>query len=169
MTIDVSTGTATSESYVSVADAEAYAADHGLAFSGEVADQEAALRRATSWVDATYRGKFPGQRVNGRSQALEWPRSYAKDAAGNDVDSATIPAEIQSATIEAAVRELATPSSLSPDVVPGQIKTLTAVEGIQWEANPSGVGADGQKPVLTVIDGILSGLLSSGNGMLLRA
>lgn len=169
MTLTTTAGDIAADSYAAVDDATAYATSHGLAFTGVAVDQEAALRRATAWVDATYRGRFPGQRVNGRSQSLDWPRKNAYDKSGELIGSTTIPAEIVDATIEAAVRELAAPSSLSPDVTPGQTKTLVGVEGIRWEANPSGFGADAQKPVVVVIDGILGGILSSGAGMLLRA
>lgn len=156
------------DTYLSVADAVAYAAKVGGSFSGDTAAQEAALVRATAWIDATYRSRFPGKRASGRDQALEWPRAEAKDAEGEDIGTDEIPQEIEDATAEAAIREIASPGSLSPDVTPGQQKTLVQVEGIRWDSNAIG-GAAAQKPVLHVVDGILASLIGSGTGRLLRA
>ena len=62
------------ESYVSVADADKYAADvmgdGGWAQASE-ADKERALRRATQYIDSRYR--YKNSRLN-PEQALEWPR-----------------------------------------------------------------------------------------------
>lgn len=156
------------DSYISVADAQAYATRVGAAFAGTDPALEAALVRATAWIDATYRGRFPGKRTEGRAQALEWPRKDATDAQGNDLSSEEVPAEIESATAEAAIRELASPGSLAPDVVPGQTSILVAVEGIQWKASGQG-GVDAQRPVVAVIDGILGSLIGAGTNRLLRA
>jgi hypothetical protein len=164
--VEDGTGKADAESYVSAADANAYAASHGLTFAiagDDAALAEAALRRATTWLDAEYGARFPGQRNNGRGQALQWPRSDAVDAAGEEIASDEVPAEIVAATIEAAVREKASPGSLSPDVTPGKVKTRAKVGEIEVEYAASGSVAE-QRPVLSVVDGILSGLLEGSIG-----
>ncbi|MBN8189540.1 hypothetical protein JF540_22910 [Salipiger thiooxidans] len=156
------------DSYITVEDATTYAIAYGKAFSGTTDALEAALRRATRWIDATYRSRFPGYRTDGRAQALEWPRTDATDASGEEIAVDEIPVEIENATVEAAVRELATPGSLSPDVVPGQTKTLTAVGSLRWTPTGQG-GADAQKPVVAVVDGILAPLIGGKSNRLLRA
>lgn len=166
LVVETGTGSSTSESYVSIADANTYATARGLTFAISGADAalaEQALRRATAWLDATYRGRFPGERKNRREQALEWPREHAYDAMcpANLLPDDEVPVEIVNATIEAAVREKAKPGSLAPDVTPGRIMSEVSVDGavaVKFAA-PGGI-AD-QRPVSTVIDGILSTLLGN--------
>ena len=161
--VEDGTGKSNAESYSSVADCTAYAVARGLSFSASPEeDAEAALRRATAWLDGTYRARFTGQRSNGRDQALQWPRTDATDAEGNDIASDEIPVEIVQATCEAAVRELATPGALSPDVVPGQVIASAAVTGaVSVTYAGGGLGVDGQRTVATVIDDILSSLIGA--------
>ena len=153
-------GAANADSYASLAEALAYHAAKGNAAWAASTDalREPALRRATVWVDGTYRARWPGLRVNGRTQALDWPRSGVTDADGYAVDHMTIPAEINSATCEAALRELAVPGSLSPDYV-GSTQVQSATAGPVSVTYKDGSGIGGVLPVLTVVDGILARLL----------
>lgn len=170
LVVEDGTGLSTAESYVSVADAVTYATKHGLTFAASPADAaEQALRRATAWLDGKYRTRFPGCRVNGRDQALEWPRMYACDAEGYEVASDAVPAEIVNATIEAAVRELASAGSLNPDVTPGRIKKRAKVDVIEVEYAVGTGSVFEQKPVVGVIDGILSSLIGSYSPYVARA
>lgn len=168
MALVTTPGAADADSYASLTDATAYTGAHGLAWAGVDADKETALRRATAWIDATYRGRFPGARLNGRSQALEWPRRDAYDAAGEFIGSATIPGEVVAATCEAAVRELAVPGGLAPDVTPGQVVKQEQVGPLSAiYAGRSDAAAF--LPVVAVVDGLLSGLFAPGASYLLRA
>lgn len=145
-------------SYVSVSDASSYAVARGLTFpTSPASTAEAALIRATAAIDATYRSRFPGQRVSGRDQALEWPRKYAGDAEGNPIAEDEIPQEIINATIEAAVRELAEPNSMMPDLERGgQVKSIKAGSvAIEYGGNATA------RTAFTLIDGILAGLLGA--------
>lgn len=163
--VEDGSGLANAESYVSVAGAEAYATARGLAFSASPADPaEQALRRATQWLDAVFLASFPGQRTNGRSQALQWPRVGAHDSEGEAIASDEIPVEIVHATIEAAVRELKSPGSLSPDVTPGKIKKSAKVGDIAVEYAIGSGSAQEQRPIVSVIDDILGSLLSITRG-----
>lgn len=169
--VEDGSGLANAESYVSVSDAVAYASARGLTFTASpAAPAEAALRRATEWLDGTYRNRFPGYRTNGRAQALEWPRTGACDREGNEIASDEIPVEIIHATIEAAVRELASAGSLSPDIVPGKVKKRVRVEGaVEVEYAVGSGSAYEQRPVVAVIDAILSSLLGQTSPYVARA
>src|SRR5690606_33032799 len=151
------TGKSDAESYASLATIAAYAAAHGLTFAIEGDDEalaEAAARRATVWLDATYRSRFTGRRTNGRNQALEWPRTGAYDnqVPPDYLESDEIPQEIIDACCEAAIREKASPGSLSPDVTPGQVAKRERVEGaVEIEYFRAG-GVTDQRPVATVVD-----------------
>jgi hypothetical protein len=157
------TGRADAESYVSLADASTYAVAHGLTFPITGTDQipaEQALRRATTWIDFAFRGGFAGFRKTLRVQALEWPRRGAYDIHGYLIDESELPRELIAATVEAAVRELAKPGSLNPDVIPGQIKKRVSVAGAVDVEYAIGAGtAQEQQPMIAVINGILSPLL----------
>lgn len=166
--VEDGSGKPDAESYVSVSDCASYATARGLMFPAEPgANAEAALRRGTSWLDGVYRGSFPGRRKNGRAQALEWPRTGAVDITGEEIADGEIPQEIVQACCEAAIRELAAPGSLSPDVTPGQIEKRIKVEGIEIEY-AIGAGTVGeQRPVVSIIDDILSSLIAIRRGAVL--
>lgn len=72
--VEDGTGLLAAESYISVADADAYLAAMGrTAWSAAGAPaKEVALRKATQYIDVNY--KFRGARVKGDLQALEFPR-----------------------------------------------------------------------------------------------
>lgn len=159
LNVEDGTGKSNADSYVALADAVTYASARGLTFPASPAGPaEAALIRATAAIDATYRSRFPGQRLDGRGQALEWPRKYAGDAEGNPIAQNEIPQEIITATIEAAVRELASPNSMMPDLERGgQIKTLQA-GSVQIEYGSNATA----QTTFSLIDGILSSLIGGG-------
>ncbi len=160
--IDTGPGTSSANSYASVALADAYMASIGRAdWAGIDTLKEAALIRATQYIDGKFRRSWSGQKLNGRDQALDWPRTGAVDCDGYQIGN-DIPPEIIKAVCEAALRELTDPFSLSPDVVEGTQKTLVGVDSIRWETNTAKIGADAMRPVLTVVDDILSSLICSG-------
>ena len=74
--IETGTGSATAESYISVADATTYQADRGNAAWAAVASdtvREQLLRKATDFMVEQYRTRWAGGRVL-TTQALDWPR-----------------------------------------------------------------------------------------------
>lgn len=159
LVVEDGTGLPDAESYASVEGAAAYAADHGLTFpASDTAGTESALRRATAWIDGAYGPRFPGQRKNGRGQALQWPQVGGVDAYGAEIPEDEVPTEIVRATIEAAVRELANPGALSPDVNPSSVIKSASVSGAV-SVTYADVDPDGFRAVVGVIDDILSGLL----------
>lgn len=162
MTLIVETGAAVAgaNAYADVPTVAAYAAARGLAFSASPdVGNEAAIIRATAALDATYRGRFPGYKRTGRAQNLEWPRGQAYDVEGLLIDSDSVPIEIVNATCEMAVRELANPGSMMPDLERGgNIEMLKAgsVE-IKYGANASA------RTVFMLIDGMLTNILTTGS------
>lgn len=164
MTLTTDAGAANADSYVSLADADTYHTSHNAGqWTGEDTAKEAALRRATMWIDGRYRSRFPGSRSNGRSQSLEWPRKNAYDTAGDLIGGTEIPNEVVQAVCEAALRELASAGSLSPDIVEAQTVQSESVGPISTTyAAKSGV--DAQRPVLTVVDDLLAPVLSRRGG-----
>lgn len=146
------------DSYVSADDCLAYAGRLGLVFLDDEAGMSA-LRRATTWLDGTYRDRWPGIPAHGREQSLQWPRKQAADVYGSRIEATEVPREVIDACCQAAIREFGQPGILSPDVTPGRIMSSASVSGavsVEWKA---GGGIDGQRPVVTVIDDILAPLI----------
>jgi hypothetical protein len=119
-----------------------------------------ALERATLWLDNTYGARYPGRPTEGRDQALGWPRTGAVDCKGYTIPPDEVPSEIERSTYEAALRELASPGGLSPDVTVGQVKKSVSISGAVsvTYADEGGV-VQAQLPTLTVVDNMLSCLL----------
>lgn len=156
--VEDGTAVANANSYVSLDDAVTYATARGLTLTPSPSSlSEQAIIRATAALDAMYRMSFPGYKTNGRSQSLEWPRTDAYDYDGQAILANTVPIEVVNATCEIAVRELATPGSMMPDLDRGgNIRSLRAGSvAIEYGANASA------QTTYTIIDGILSAIIGS--------
>ena len=102
MALDTTIGGTASDSYGSLAESDTYfAARQTGNWDGSDEHKEMALRRAATYLDNVFRGKWKGIKVN-RDQALAWPRSYAIDSDGYSVGASTIPKELKYAQFEAA-------------------------------------------------------------------
>lgn len=106
MALIVETGAvvAGAESYATIAQANAYHMNYNNA-AWDAADsevQEAALRKATAYIDGRYR--FRGERASSL-QVLAWPR-VAVAVGGYELPYSAIPAKLVAATCELALRAL---------------------------------------------------------------
>lgn len=161
--VETGSGSATAESWITVAEFKTYCDAHGLSY-GSASDAliEQALRRAVTWMEAKYSARYAGTwAVDG--QALSWPRLYAYFRL-TPISSTTIPTQVKAAQAEAAVRELASPGSLNPDVTPGKVKKRVRVEGaveVEYAVGSGGVAS--QQPVVSIIDGILAPLIGAAS------
>jgi hypothetical protein len=157
--------------YGTVAAADAYhAARANAAWTGEDVAKQAALLRASVYIDGRYRkllasgvwqSLFPGVKTEGRGQAREWPRTGAEDYEGHAIPSDQVPVEVEQATYEAALRELVEPSSLSPDFVAASTVKRQKVGPIEEEFSVA-AGADGAasvRPVISIIDEMIAPVL----------
>jgi hypothetical protein len=178
--IVVEDGTAvpTANSYVSEVMLNTYCSDRAIMIPD--GDASAALIRATQYIEGHYRGRWPGSRVKYRGQqGLSWPRfgAYADDGSrmiyrglqqlygayadnnyainiGYFIQPNEIPIELIQAVCEAAIRELATPGYLQPDIVISSLKSKRAGDTqFQYYDHPTAI------PLVTVIDGILAPIL----------
>jgi hypothetical protein len=166
LVVEDGTGIADAESYLSVADADSYHAAAGNAAwpaSGSEPEKEQALRRATRYITGKYRGRWPGERVKGRAQGLDWPRIEAYDSEGLWIDDDIVPPEVENATAEAALREFQQPGSLTPDEVStAQIKrTRDKLGPLETEVEYMAGAGESVRPIVTQIDEILAGIFSA--------
>lgn len=123
------------------------------------ADVVPALLRASLFIDANFGSQFTGVKTGGRDQLRAWPRSGAYDAEGWGYQDNEYPVHLLHATYEATLRELVSPGSLSPDVTPGKIKTAVSVGSVSVSYASGGI--QGEKPVLTILGGVLAPLLGN--------
>lgn len=103
LTVEDGTGLANAESYISVTDTDTYFTNVGNAsWTGTTAVKEAALRKATQYLDATY--SWIGSILDD-DQALGWPRVGVTDKDGRDLED-QVPVLIERATAELALASL---------------------------------------------------------------
>ena len=114
----------------------------------------AALVRASQAIDAFYGARYPGA-IASADQDLLWPRVEVVWR-GTDLADDVVPAPIEKAAYELALRELVKPGSLAPDVAAGPQKVLTRVDKIEWEV----IGNSASRAVMPIVDGILADILT---------
>jgi hypothetical protein len=97
--VEDGTGLSDAESYISVADADAYITAYkgtnATWDSAATADKEVAARVATQYLDITY--DWIGDKETS-TQALDWPRVNAYDETGTAIDG--VPSNVEDATAE---------------------------------------------------------------------
>ncbi len=105
MSLDTTPGSATADSYATLAEFEAYAANRlpALAWFAAAADplKEAALRAAARELDAAF--DWTGAAVDA-TQALTWPRSGMLTRNGFNISTTTIPVPLKQAQCEFALQ-----------------------------------------------------------------
>lgn len=160
-------------SYATAAVADAYHSARGnSAWTGDTTAKEAALIRATTYVDGVYRLRFLGH-IATLTQGLEWPRAYAWTSDRGILPSNAVPRAVIHATCECALREIEAPGSLSPDFVPGEqvVSETVGPLSVDYAGSAGSAPAGDPMPRLVAVDRLLAPLLRSGaaGGLVLRA
>lgn len=158
MALDTSIGGTTADSYVTLAEYEAYVTAQGLApLSGNDASHEAELRRAAVVIDDSY--NFIGQ-TQYQYQSRQWPRIWTGYVDGWPINPDTIPEPIKRAQMEMAwlIHGGADPFA----TVEGAVKRKREkVDGIEEETEYAGGYA---LPRYTAVDRILRDYVTAGAG-----
>lgn len=118
-------------------------------------DKEAALRRATTFLDMAYDWK--GE-VNDTDNSHAWPRQDVEDAEGRDIDNTQVPERIKDACAELAYID-AVEQELLPVTESGQTQRVKAGE-VELEYS----GGQGSGKSLARINRLVSGLAVSATG-----
>lgn len=164
LTVEDGTGLETADAFISEAFADTYHAALGNTAwaAGTTELKEQAIRRATVYISESFNWKgFP---VRYRDQALAWPRTYVDDKYGYGVDSDIVPSEVQKATAEVALRELATPGTMLPDFDPSATVKMEKVGPLAVEYALTRTDAKSTTPVLSIVTELLGPLLRGGGG-----
>lgn len=145
---------------VTVAEADAYCTERGIAdWTGDDTVKGRALRRGQDYIIGRYNERWTYMEPAADSYMWIWRRWT----------NANPPNAVKYAVIEAAVRELTVPFSLSPDFVVGDKKVLTEVKGIKWTPMGSG-GANSFRPTISSINLLLAGYATlDGSAPVMRA
>lgn len=118
LVVEDGSGKTTAESYISVADATTYHANHGnpSAWSSATeAEQEEALRIATQYLDAVYGLRWLGTRSS-LTQRLDWPRYNVTNSDGDYLDDTELPRQLAEATAVLGLKHLTETNGVLPDV-----------------------------------------------------
>ncbi len=145
--IENGTGVAGADSFITVAELDAYAlAYFGHAAHDGTATKEAALRRTFVYL-----------------KSLPWLAAYPFPTLGG-----TIPDDVKLAQAVLAYWEALTPNILQPNVTPANQKILTKAGEIGWTATGQ-TGVDAQRAVVTMASDLLKPYLTGDVRFLLRA
>lgn len=169
--VEDGSGLTTSESYISVADADTYHDNRGNTAWDAINDdaKEQLLRKATDYLEQTYRLRWSGVRVFPMTQALSWPRALPYPAralywppvgmAGDwaYVDNKTVPNEVKRACAELALR--ANAGDLKPDLQRTALAETVGQVSVYYES-----GAP-ELPRYPIIDEWLAPYLSAQGGI----
>jgi hypothetical protein len=165
MTLVVETGSGLSNAnaFISVADADARHTLLGnTAWTGLDAVKEAAIARATEYMEQAYRVRWVGSRTH-EDQALSWPRYVDQEVDGWWIDSDEIPSVVVNACADLALRALS--DDLNADLTRGVVrKKIGPLETEYDRASP-------QSKRFRAVDMMLAHLLrgSSVSATLVRA
>lgn len=166
--VEDGTGLSDANSYLSIADADAYIADHGNSatwIAATDASKEEALRLSTQYLDIRYATKWLGSRGDS-DQSLAWPRASVEDYDGYAVDDESVPSRVEDSTAELALRVIDGDTLYDDIDEPGTIKSESVTTGPITERTEYLAGKS-QVKRYPLIDGLIRPLISSG-GMIER-
>jgi hypothetical protein len=155
--VEDGTGLSTAESYISVADASTYFTARAVtAWAALDTDalREAALRKATEYMIATYRSRWQGTRKT-EDQALCWPR-YDVTVEWYLVADDSVPEIVKRACCELALK--ASTAELNPDLTQGVLEEIIGPIKTVYDKNSP------QRIRYAAIDAMLAPYLKAGGG-----
>jgi hypothetical protein len=166
--VETGTGSATANSYCATATATTYHETYGNPDQWIAASpfaQEDALRQATRALDIRYGSWWSGVRY-GSTQALDWPRAYVYDQAGNPVPATTIPTRLQQATAILALLHVQGENILPSTSTTADIRSETLSSASGASKSVTYIGGKRAETQFPIIDRMLAsaGLTSGGAG-----
>ena len=153
--VEDGSGVANADSYITVAEARAYAAKRGFTTFDALTDGEVEAKIILAMdVVESYRGSFKGTKASS-TQALQWPRADVY-IDGTEIASTTIPTELKNALSQLSVDAVS--STLQPNLG-GRTVTREKVDVVEIEY--AARGASAEYTVFDKFETMLEPLLSS--------
>ena len=127
------TGVLNADSYVSVAEADAYHSLRGNDAWGLIGTEtkEALLRKASDYITDKYRGAFIGN-VYYNGNILAWPR-FSHEIRYYNLLSVGVPLEVRQATAELAL--IANTENLTPNISRGKKRVKVGSIEVEYDGN----------------------------------
>jgi hypothetical protein len=158
LNVETGTGSSTSESFISVADADLYHSNRGNTAWAALTEptKEQYLRRSTDYMEQAYRLRWLGYRVT-ITQALSWPRDEVQRLdltllnQYSYYENNVVPPEVKNACAELALK--AASGELLPDLTQGVVMEKVDVLQIEYDKYSP------QSPRYTAIDRLLAPFL----------
>lgn len=161
--VEDGTGLSTAESYLSVSDADAYHDAHSAPAawtSASDSEKEAALRRATEYLDQKYHFRWLGIRKV-EEQALDWPRTSVLDRDGYEVDDNSLPRVLKNATAILALKVIEGDTLFEDVDQPGNLTAEKIVAGPVEISQQWATGLSAEKQY-TEVQTLVARLLNAG-------
>jgi hypothetical protein len=160
--VEDGTGLSTANALVSVADADArHTLLSNTAWTGLDAVKEAAIARATAYMEQAFRERWSGFRLH-KTQALSWPR-WNVWVDGYPIEPNIVPPEVANACADLALRALS--ADLNADLTRGVVRKK--IGPLETEFDPYSPQSTRRPAIDMVLAPFLRG--SSANAMLVRA
>lgn len=164
LTVEDGTGLATADALISVSDAAAHHSARGTTtwLAASIGDQESAIRRASAYLMASFRWR--GWPINGRDQAMPFPRSGLTDRYGYAIDSDSVPREIKAACAELAEAERASPGAMNPTYTASERVKTETFGSVSFTYDLSRTDAESIRPVLLGVRDLIGPFIEVGSG-----
>lgn len=163
LVVEDGSGLSTAESYVSVADADTRRTNLGSDAAwtaATTAAKEAALRKATEYLEQAYRNRWQGYRQT-TTQALSWPRNSVVIDINTQIATDIVPVEVRNACADLALKALS--ETLAADLTRGVVREKVGPIETEYDrASPQAVR-------YRAIDMALAPYLKSSTARLVRA
>lgn len=160
--VENGTGLSNAESFVSVAEADAFFALYDATkWNGNTTDKEQALRRATAYLSNAI--NWGGLRTHGRAQALAFPRAGLFDKESYAIPINEIPIELKVACYHLAGVEFSNPNALNPSIVLADRVKREKIDALEVEYSLSSVSADSYRTEVAIVSDLIAPFLNNKN------
>lgn len=174
LTVETGSGVSNADSYITLAEADAYLAKYGYDTdaswaAASDAQKENAIRRSTSeYLEGLYYDAWRGQ-IRSYSQKLSWPRTGAHDDAGRTISSSEVPDQIKEACALVALNVIQGNAIISDGYDRGTIRRETK-KGVGFELTteygPSGgASSDSTQRRLRRADSLIYPYIAGASGV----
>lgn len=165
MIVEDGTIVANADSYVTVAEADAYLAARGMDTAWALLSntvKESLLVRAVDYMQAAYRARWKGHR-SWDTQSLDWPRQgvlMTDMPIGQQIQYNTIPRELKAGQIELALRQMADQATpLMRDLERGVVSEGVGPLSVTYDTNSP------QQVRYAQVENLLAPLMHSSGSM----